>query len=58
MHEGVRYPCSECNYAATTAWDLKKHVENKHIIGVKYPCTKCPTDKNLKPYKPWTDTNL
>ena len=30
IHEGVRYPCKQCEYAATQAGDLKRHVESKH----------------------------
>ena len=39
-HEGVRYPCNKCEYAATTASSLKIHIEIKHE-GVRYPCNKC-----------------
>ena len=36
----MRYSCDRCEYAATTATDLKKHIEFKHE-GVRYPCDKC-----------------
>ena len=36
----MRYPCSKCDFAATRANVLKKHVENKHE-GVRYPCSQC-----------------
>ena len=36
----MRYPCPECDYAATTPGALKIHVESKHE-GVRYPCSKC-----------------
>ena len=36
----MRYLCSECDYAATTASDLKRLFKNKHE-GVRYPCSKC-----------------
>jgi len=36
----VRYPCPQCEHAATTASALKKHVEYKHE-GVRYPCPNC-----------------
>ena len=29
-HKGVRYPFSQCEFAANTARVLKKHVRNKH----------------------------
>ena len=32
--------CGECDYVATRAIDLKKHIESKHK-GVRYPCLKC-----------------
>ena len=34
------YPCDKCDYAATTAKNLKRHIESKHD-GVRYPCDKC-----------------
>jgi len=47
----VRYPCSHCDYVATQASNLKKHVESKHE-GVRYPCSHCDyvstTVQNLK----------
>ena len=36
----MRYPCSQCEHAATSANALKQHVENKHE-GVRYPCSQC-----------------
>ena len=36
----MRYPCSQCEYAATTASHLKRHVESKHEE-VRYPCPEC-----------------
>ena len=39
-HEGVRYPCDKCDYAATLASNLKRHIENKHKW-VRYPCDQC-----------------
>ena len=35
-----RYPCSQCEHAATTARELKSHVESKHE-GVRYPFPEC-----------------
>ena len=31
--------CSNCNYSATTASNLKRRVKNKHK-GVRYPCSR------------------
>ena len=39
-HEGVRYPCDQCEYAAITAGYLRKHNKNKHEC-VRYPCKQC-----------------
>ena len=39
-HAGVKYPCPECNYRATSTSNLKLHTDAKHA-GVKYPCNKC-----------------
>ena len=34
------YPCDKCDYASTTAKNLKRHIESKHEA-VRYPCDKC-----------------
>ena len=39
-HEGIRYPCDLCDYAATTLTNLKKHKKSKHE-GIRYPCDQC-----------------
>ena len=36
-HEGVRYPCDQCEFAAITADSLRRHIEIKHE-GMGYPC--------------------
>ena len=36
----MKYPCPECEHAATTVRDLKRHVRNKHKE-VRYPCSEC-----------------
>ena len=30
IHEGVRYPCNQCDYKATLKGNLKKHKMSKH----------------------------
>ena len=40
VHEGGKYPCSQCNHKATTQSSLKIHIESVHE-GVKYPCSQC-----------------
>ena len=36
----MRYPCYQCDYAATRASHLKRHIESKHE-GERYPCPEC-----------------
>ena len=36
----MKYPWDKCEYAATTASHLMRHIESKHE-GVRYPCGKC-----------------
>ena len=36
----MRYPCPDCEFAATTELNLKSRAENKHK-GVRYPCPQC-----------------
>ena len=31
VHEGVKYPCEQCNYQATSKGNLAKHQRNRHI---------------------------
>ncbi|XP_023326220.1 RE1-silencing transcription factor isoform X4 [Eurytemora carolleeae] len=46
-----KFPCFECEYAATTRRLLKEHIESKHEV-VVYPCVQCDysatTAKNLR----------
>ena len=35
-----KYPCGKCDYVATQAGSLKRHIEYKHE-GVRYPCEHC-----------------
>ena len=49
-HEGVKYPCSQCDYKATKQYHLKIHIKSVHE-GVKYPCSLCD-------YKATTQSNL
>jgi len=40
VHEHVRYPCDQCEFQATTTWDLKRHTATVHE-GVRYHCDQC-----------------
>ena len=48
------YPCTECDYAATTFRGLKEHKESMHDC-IRYPCTECDyaatTAGDLKTHK-------
>ena len=50
----MRYPCDQCEYAATEIGSLKKHKESKHE-GIRYPCDQCDYSathiSNLKKHK-------
>ena len=39
-HEGIRYPCDQCEYSASQKGQLKSHKEAKHL-GIRYPCDQC-----------------
>jgi hypothetical protein len=40
IHDGLRYPCDQCDYAATRRGDLKQHKESQYKIHVtKLTCT-------------------
>ena len=36
-HEGIPYPCAQCNFIATKLVNLKQHLKTNHE-GIKYPC--------------------
>ena len=36
----AKFPCTLCDFSATTAGNLRKHIEEKHN-GTKFPCDKC-----------------
>ena len=48
-HQGVRYPCNNCDYKATTRGSLKKHCMRSHD-GIKYFCDKCDHISNSQSY--------
>ena len=37
----MKYPCDKCEYAATTPYGLRSHIENIHEGIKKHPCNKC-----------------
>jgi len=39
-HEGVKYPCEQCDYKATQKSHLLTHIKSIHE-GVKFPCKQC-----------------
>ena len=40
VHEGVKYPCTQCKYNASRKSNLLQHIQSIHE-GVKFPCTQC-----------------
>ena len=40
VHKEIWFPCTQCEYKATTQGSLKKHIESVHEK-VKYPCNLC-----------------
>ena len=40
IHEGVKYPCSKCDYKAGNVSHLTEHMESVHL-GIKYECPVC-----------------
>ena len=47
VHEGVKYPCYQCDYQAAEQGTLSRHIENKHE-GVKYACNQCDYQATLQ----------
>ena len=40
VNEGVKYACDQCDYQATTKFDLTRHNKSRHE-GIKYDCDQC-----------------
>ena len=40
IHEGVKFPCIQCDYKVTQKGDLMLHIKSKHE-GVRFPCIQC-----------------
>ena len=47
VHEGVKYPCNQCDYQATQQGNLLQHIQSKHE-GVKYACNQCDKQFTLQ----------
>ena len=39
-HEGIKYPCNQCEYKASEKGQLQIHIQSQHE-GIKYPCDQC-----------------
>ena len=39
-HEGIRYPCDQCEYSAGAINDLNRHKGVKHEV-IRIPCDQC-----------------
>lgn len=55
VHEGILYPCDQCNYVATRTDHLKSHKEAKHEGIRRFACDQCnftsTTASNLKTHR-------
>ena len=40
VHEGLRYPCDQCDYQGNSMQSLRKHIQSSHE-GIKYECEHC-----------------
>ena len=40
IHKGIKYPCNQCDYQATSQSHLKRHIQSKHEC-IKYSCNQC-----------------
>ena len=40
IHEGVKFPCNQCDYKATQKGNLMTHIKSRHQ-GVIFPCNLC-----------------
>ena len=47
VHEGIKYPCGQCQHEATSKGSLVQHRRAVHE-GIKYPCGKCQYEATSK----------
>ena len=40
VHEGIKYPCNQCEYLASRKEHLDRHKRLVHE-GIKFPCGQC-----------------
>ena len=38
---GGRWQCTDCPYVSNKRYNMKKHIESKHIIPTEYTCQLC-----------------
>ena len=48
VHQGIRFPCSQCEYRATRKEHLTRHMKLNHKIENQFHCASCSfkTDRN------------
>ena len=47
VHEGMKYPCGQCEYQATSKCNIEKHRKSVHEA-MKYPCEQCEYQASIK----------
>ena len=48
IHEGIRWPCSQCEYSARDKYTLNKHVRAEHESSVVFKCDDCEYETKYK----------
>ena len=47
VHDGVKYPCTQCEYQASEKPNLYRHMNSIHH-GINYPCSICDYKASFK----------
>ena len=48
IHEGIRWPCSKCDYQSRFRDTLNKHMKHVHGNQIPFKCNKCNFESKLK----------
>ena len=48
IHEGIRWPCSQCEYSARDKYTLNKHVRIEHESSIVFKCDDCEYETKYK----------
>ena len=49
IHEGIKHPCGECEFKASSSGSLYSHIKMVHRKVISFPCEYCPSGFTSRP---------